>query len=244
MRQIAPKPSAIALHSDVDAVRPPMPAGLPDRRARASRRGSQLAASARTAHRGFGGPASCSRICGPRIGRPALWSPKPNRTDHAFLIADQMQYRALDDQPGRRQFAAQQRAEAETRRHLGKGGERLAVRARHANASSRRSSCRVVAVDAEAHPRYRHLEPAAGSVERFLDIGRQPDRARSGLASSATCRTATTRISTAASDPTISGNGAPRRIRMLAEPGGAGTNRRQSAVRSSPPASARVASPS
>src|SRR5215469_388149 len=79
----------------------------------------------------------------------------------------------FNDKPGRRQIAAQQRAEAETCRHLGKGSDRLTAGARQANASELQIEAAVVAVDGEAHSRYGDLEPVSRPAESFLDIGGQ-----------------------------------------------------------------------
>src|SRR6516162_10433421 len=79
----------------------------------------------------------------------------------------------LNDKPGRRQITAQQRDEAETCRHLGKGGDRLAIRARQANALQPQIELTVVPVDGEARSRYRDPEPVSRPAESFLDIGGQ-----------------------------------------------------------------------
>src|SRR6516164_9405269 len=79
----------------------------------------------------------------------------------------------LNDEPGRHQSAAQERADAETCRHLGKGGDRLAIRARQANALQPQIELTVVPVDGEARSRYRDPEPVSRPAESFLDIGGQ-----------------------------------------------------------------------
>ena len=79
----------------------------------------------------------------------------------------------LNDKPGRRQITAQQRDEAETCRHLGKGGDRLAIRARQANTFELQIELTVVPINGEAHSRYGKKEPVTRPAERFLDIGGQ-----------------------------------------------------------------------
>ena len=75
----------------------------------------------------------------------------------------------LDEEPCRRQFSLQQRAEAETRGNLRKGGERFALRVCNADAFEPQIELTGPAIDAEASPGNRDLRPAGGPVRELLD---------------------------------------------------------------------------
>ena|SRR6516165_12787808 len=79
----------------------------------------------------------------------------------------------LYDKPSWRQITVQQRDQAEARRHVGKRGKRLAIRARQANTFELQIELTVVPVNGEAHSRYGNLKPVTRPAERFLDIGGQ-----------------------------------------------------------------------
>ena len=84
-----------------------------------------------------------------------------------------MQYRMLDDDPRRRQLALQQGAEAETRGHFRKGGERFPIRVGDSDVFELQIELPTLAIDPETRPGNRDLHPAAGPVYELLDIGGQ-----------------------------------------------------------------------
>ena len=78
----------------------------------------------------------------------------------------------------------QERAEAETSGHLGKGSERFPVRIRDANAFEPQIELSGLPIDAEAGPGNHDLHPAARPVHDLLKKGGQPvkvDRTSQGV---------------------------------------------------------------
>jgi hypothetical protein len=85
-----------------------------------------------------------------------------------------MQEGTLDDEPCRRQFALQKRAEAETCGHVWKGRERLPVRIRDADPFEPQIELPGLAIDAEARRGDCDLHSAGGPIHDLLDKGGQP----------------------------------------------------------------------
>src|SRR5205085_4328568 len=71
-------------------------------------------------------------------------------------------------------FPLQERAEAETRGNVGKGGERFSFRICDADAFEPQIELTGPAIDAESSPGNRNLHPAARPVHELLDKGGQP----------------------------------------------------------------------
>ena len=80
----------------------------------------------------------------------------------------------LDHQPGRLEPPAEQRADAEARRHLGEIRQRRAVGQRQAHVLNPQIELVGVVVDADADSGHRYPDAGAGTLERLLDIGGEP----------------------------------------------------------------------
>jgi hypothetical protein len=105
--------------------------------------------------------------------RRRIAGPDP-RGDRPVLVAHQVHDRALDHDLRRFKPTAQQRAEPKARRHFGKARQRLATRQRHVDILGPQIELMGVAVDPETDARNRHFEPDPGTLERALEIGREP----------------------------------------------------------------------
>jgi hypothetical protein len=171
-REVAPDAFGAALDRDIDAVGSPglaVPAVVDDHGRSADAEPLQIIRRGIAVAR----PGKLLEHLRAEIGRRGIAGPDL-RDDHPAWIAHQVHDRALDDDLRRHQPALQQPGEAEARRHFGKARQRLAIGQRDVDILGAQIELMGGAVDPEAHPRNRHLEPGPGALECRLDIRREP----------------------------------------------------------------------